>query len=109
MVDLMTSKGRIFLLERGLGLRPTSPFLIDNLGMIFSTDSLNSGSLMHYLREQYYGTGRLSRLWCQNIRPRVTRKRQERIADLYETALTIYQRDFLNAVMEVKKGMVDNG
>jgi len=111
MVDLLTTGGRIFILEKELGLRPilSCSWIIDNLGMTFSIDSLQSGSLMHYLRERYYGEGRLSRLWCQKIRPKVMRKKQERIADLYETALKIYQRDFLNAVMEVKKETENHG
>lgn len=102
MIGQMRNK-TIFDLERELGLRPISLILLDNLGMTFSMESLNSGSLMYYLRDQYYGTNWLARWWCQRIRPKVASRKHKRIEHLYETAMTIYRRDFLNAVMEKEK------
>lgn len=97
----------IFDLEKELGLRPRTVVLLDNLGMTFSMESLNSGSIMHYLRDQFYGTNWLSRRWCQKIRPKVAKRKHKRLEYLYETAMTIYRRDFLNAVMEKGKEMIE--
>ncbi len=106
MIDQTRNKA-VFDLERELGLRPISLILLDNLGMTFSMESLNSGSLMYYLRDQYYGTNWFARWWRQRIRPRIASRKHKRIEHLYETAMTIYRQDFLNAVMEKGKEMIE--